>query len=216
MKKERASYHHGNLAESLLDAVDETATRFGLEAVTLRGCAKLVGVSPSSAFRHYTDKRALLTAFATRALRQLADAMSLARERAVRTGDDPFAAVGLAYVRFALEKPAFFRAMWREETIYVADANYVTATNALGMHLKGGFASTLEDDDPTDFSSAELLAWSSVHGLAALFVDGPIGAGRTLEGKLDMARAMIATMAPALSTSPSGTSPISPPDLGRA
>ena len=61
-KTEKKAYHHGNLAESLLNAVDELATQFGLEAVTLRGCAKLVGVSPSSAFRHYADKRALLTA----------------------------------------------------------------------------------------------------------------------------------------------------------
>ena len=211
MRKGRTTYHHGNLAESLLDAVDETATRFGLDAVTLRGCAKLVGVSPSSAFRHYTDKRALLTAFATRALRQLADAMSLARERAGRTGDDPFTAVGLAYVRFALEKPAFFRAMWREETIYAGDADYAAAANALGTHLRGGFASTLADDDPEDFSPAELLAWSSVHGLAALFVDGPVGAGRTVEGKLDMARGMIATLAPAFVSVPSVPDSSAPP-----
>jgi len=32
--KKKNSYHHGNLAESLLDAVDEIATQFGLEAVT--------------------------------------------------------------------------------------------------------------------------------------------------------------------------------------
>ena len=105
---EKRAYHHGNLAESLLNAVDELATQFGLEAVTLRGCAKLIGVSPSSAFRHYADKRALLTAFATRALHQLADTMSEARHRAHREETDAFCAVGLAYIEFALEKPALF------------------------------------------------------------------------------------------------------------
>jgi len=45
MKKDKSSYHHGNLAESLVNAVDEIASKFGLEAVTLRACAKLVGVS---------------------------------------------------------------------------------------------------------------------------------------------------------------------------
>ena len=89
-------YHHGNLAESLLDAVDELATRFGLEAVSLRGCARLIGVAPSSAFRHYADKRALLTAFATRALTQLSEAMGAARVRAEQSGGDTLRAVGLA------------------------------------------------------------------------------------------------------------------------
>ena len=81
MKSENKPYHHGNLAESLLEAVDELATKFGLEAVTLRACAKIVGVSPSSAFRHYADKRALLTAFATKALDQLSELMEFAQDQ---------------------------------------------------------------------------------------------------------------------------------------
>ena len=121
MKKDKKSYHHGNLAESLLEAVDELATKFGLEAVTLRACAKIVGVSPSSAFRHYADKRSLLTAFATTALDQLSESMDIAKKLAVDKDENEFAAVGLAYIEFALDKPAFFRAMWREETTYTND-----------------------------------------------------------------------------------------------
>ena len=79
MSTEKTRYHHGHLAESLLEAVDEIASQFGIEAVTLRACAKRVGVSPSSAFRHYVDKRALLTAFATRALNKLVEAMEGAK-----------------------------------------------------------------------------------------------------------------------------------------
>ena len=144
----KRAYHHGNLAESLLEAVDELATRFGLEAVTLRGCARRVGVSPSSAFRHYADKRALLTAFATRALRQLAEAMQGAAVQAERSGGNAFLAVGLAYIEFALDKPAFFRAMWHEEAIYSSDSDYVAAANDLSAHLRGGFAKTIEDENP--------------------------------------------------------------------
>jgi len=198
MEKGRKKYHHGNLAESLLDAVDELATKFGLEAVTLRACAKIVGVSPSSAFRHYTDKRALLTAFATKALYQLSDAMAIAKQRAIKEDRNAFHAVGLAYIEFALDKPAFFRAMWREETIYTNDEAYQAATNQLSSHLQSGFAETIEDDDPHSFSPQELLAWSSVHGLANLFVDGPIAKDQTKEQKLALAGEMIKALAPAL------------------
>lgn len=196
-KAEKKAYHHGNLAESLLNAVDELATQFGLEAVTLRGCAKLVGVSPSSAFRHYADKRALLTAFATRALHQLSDAMENAKQQAHQEGTNPFSAVGLAYIEFALDKPAFFRAMWREEIIYAHDPEYVHAANELSAHLRGGFADTIRDEDPAALGPLELLAWSSVHGLANLFVHGPVARGKTKPQKMARAAEMIAAMSPA-------------------
>ena len=197
MKSEKKPYHHGNLAESLLEAVDELATKFGLEAVTLRACAKIVGVSPSSAFRHYADKRALLTAFATKAIHQLSELMESTQKQAVKDGSNAFTAVGLAYIEFALDKPAFFRAMWREETTYTNDEAYIRATKRLSSHLQGGFAETIADDDPLNFSPQELLAWSSVHGLAHLFVDGPVEKGESKKQKLATAQAMIQALPPA-------------------
>ena len=203
MKPDKKPYHHGNLAESLLEAVDELATKFGLEAVTLRACAKIVGVSPSSAFRHYADKRALLTAFATKALHQLSDSMDSAKKEADKNGSNAFSAVGLAYIEFALDKPAFFRAMWREETTYTNDEDYIAATKRLSSHLQGGFGETIADDDPHSLSSQELLAWSSVHGLAHLFVDGPVGNGEAKDQKLETAKAMIKSLGAAFDNSES-------------
>jgi AcrR family transcriptional regulator len=197
MKKDKGVYHHGNLADSLLDSVDELATQFGLEAVTLRACAKKIGVSPSSAFRHYSDKRDLMTAFATRALLQLSDTLSAATEKATKEKSDALMAVGLAYITFAIDKPAFFRAMWNEETLYTNSENYMAAADSLSAHLKGGFADTIADTDPDSLSPEELLAWSSVHGLANLFVDGPIGKGQTRKQKLELATQMLNAIKPA-------------------
>ena len=197
---QKRGYHHGNLAESLLDAVDTLASQFGLEAVTLRGCAKLVGVSPSSAFRHYVDKRALITAFAAKALHELSDKMSDASTRAVLENSNAFLAVGLAYIEFAIDKPASFRAMWYEEGIYSSDPKYLQATSALSSHLKGGFAKSLNDEDGQSFSPRELLAWSSVHGLANLFIDGPVARHSNKVEKMRMAADMLKTLAPSLAT----------------
>jgi len=196
MRKSKKSYHHGNLAESLLDAVDDIATKFGLEAVTLRACAKAVGVSPSAAFRHFADKRALMTAFATRALTQLSDSISTAKTTAEQSGGNPFKAVSLAYVQFALEHPAFFRAMWREEGIYITDENYSTAALALRAQFQGGFADTLDDTDADSLSAVELLAWSSVHGLASLMIEGSVDKEHDKDQKLSTAIAMIDRLLP--------------------
>lgn len=196
MKKEKKPYHHGNLAESLLEAVEELATQFGLEAVTLRACAKLVGVSPSSAFRHYADKRSLLTAFATRALNQLTDTLNAAHANAPAQDAERFISVGLAYVEFALDNPAYFRAMWRDEIIYCEDKHYVVAAHRLSNQLQGGFANTIDDRDPDGLSAEELLAWSAVHGLAGLLIDGPVGKKGSKSQNLQTAESMIKTMMP--------------------
>ena len=109
-------------------------------------------------------------------------------------------AVGLAYIRFAIDKPAFFRAMWREETIYTNDAHYRASADRLSAILKAGFADTLHDTDPLALSTEELLAWSSVHGLANLYVDSPVGYGKTRKEKLQAAAQMIQTLKPVFYT----------------
>ncbi len=193
MKKTRDTYHHGNLAESLLDAVEDLATRFGLDAVSLRACAKQIGVSPSSAFRHYPDKRALLTAFAARALQQLSAVLATAAAENVG-----FRQIALAYVGYAIEKPALFRAMWREDTIYVADEAYRDATAALTRQLTAGFGDALQDSDPENLSEQELLVWSTLHGLAVLFTDGPLNQIQDDSTRLDTANRVIDQLMPAL------------------
>ncbi len=188
------SYHHGDLAEALLEAVDQLARKFGLEAVTLRACAKLVGVAPSAGFRHYADKRALLTAFAARAHQRVANQMNQAAETAKIAGDPPFLAVALAYVSFALDEPAAFQVMWRSELIYTEDAAYHEASRGLAQLVRAGFAGTLADDDAESMSGEELLAWSAVHGLASLFADGPLFRGEDKSAKLAHAREALAAL----------------------
>jgi len=198
MTKKRSSYHHGNLAESLLDAVNSIAEQFGIEAVTLRGCAKQLGVSPSSAFRHYADKRSLLTAFATRALTQLTETLDRSTQDAVKQDRDPVLAVGMAYVDFALSHPALFRAMWREEALYTQDADYVVAADALKSQISKGFAGSLNDHDPDSLSDQELLLWSSVHGLANLYVDGNLYNTLSSFERLKKAEQMLHVLRPGL------------------
>jgi len=110
-------------------------------------------------------------------------------------------AVALAYVNFAIERPAFFRAMWREESIYTANEDYTDAAQQLSTILTGGFAETLKDHDAADLSCEELLAWSAVHGLANLLIDGPVGGGASKKRQLDKAKDMINALRPALESS---------------
>ena len=56
------TYHHGALAEAMVEqALTEVRVR-GADQVSLRGIAQALEVSPSAAYNHFPDKEGLLQA----------------------------------------------------------------------------------------------------------------------------------------------------------
>lgn len=68
-------YHHGNLAQALVDAGLEMAADGGPDAVVLREVARRVGVSPTAAYRHFAGQAALMDAITEAAMGRLAEFM---------------------------------------------------------------------------------------------------------------------------------------------
>jgi len=64
------AYHHGDLRKALLDAAREMIEQDGIDAFTLRECARRAGVSHGAPAHHFTDRTGLLTALAVQALEQ--------------------------------------------------------------------------------------------------------------------------------------------------
>lgn len=172
-----APYHHGNLAEALLEAVGDIIANDGVEAVSLRAAARRVGVSHAAPTHHFGDKKGLLTAFATRGFERFRHQLRQAAETSPGTSpEDQLLACGGAYVRFAIEERHFFDVMFRPELIDFSDAELHAAGDAafrvlleLVAECRGGAAL----DDPETRRLA-LAAWSLVHGLAHLLADGPL------------------------------------------
>ncbi|WP_406094740.1 TetR/AcrR family transcriptional regulator [Kitasatospora purpeofusca] len=112
----RGSYHHGALPEALVGVAFELLDEVGQEQVTMREVARRAGVSAGAPFRHFADRRALLTAVADRVL---ADFEAWQRaEVATATGAGEAAgagdrravlrALGLGFVRYAVRHPHRF------------------------------------------------------------------------------------------------------------
>ena len=118
MSQTRAAYHHGNLRNALIASAVRLIEQDGEAAFSLREAARDVGVSANAAYRHFTDKSALLTAAAVGGHEQLAGRMLKAMDRAAeRCSQEPpaiarFKAVGRAYVEFAMSHPELFRLMF--------------------------------------------------------------------------------------------------------
>jgi AcrR family transcriptional regulator len=168
-------YHHGDLPRALLDEALSMIRAVGPAAVTLREVAARVGVSHAAPYRHFPSRRALLTAVAVDGMGELArrieEALAAARPQDVRTR---FLAAGAAYVRFALDEPAYFQVMSSRDEIDVDDPRVAEAkTKSFGILLR--FIE--EAQRAGEFVAGEPLVlatpiWALHHGLACLAAEG--------------------------------------------
>ena len=181
----RGTYRHGDLRRALLAAGMELARGGGPEAVVLREATRRAGVAPSAAYRHFANRRELLDAVCSSAQAALAMAIETELTRVPRDGDPADAArarlraVGEGYLRFAQAEPGLFR------TAFSASDNLRNAASP-SRAGEGGLtpfqllAAALDGLVEAGIlphkrrPGAEFLAWSAVHGLAMLLIDGPL------------------------------------------
>lgn len=173
----RRSYHHGDLRRALLDASLALVQEQGIQALSLREVARKAGVSHNAPYHHFPDKSALMAAICEEGFQGLAREMAAAR---VAAGDDPRArleACGQSYVRFALGSPAHFRVMFRPELAdpEIHPGMLEASQPAFQMLVQGVVDCQRAGQAPGgDPMPLVLTCWSVVHGLASLWLDGPL------------------------------------------
>ena len=121
-------YHHGNLAEDILQRAAEVIAEEGIEALSLRSIARDLGVSHGAPNRHFKNKAALLSALTTLAWHE---AQQSTIEAADATGSqDPHIrlnAMGRGFLRWALNNKALFKALTHPDVNRFADENLAKA-----------------------------------------------------------------------------------------
>ncbi len=170
MPTSSATYHHGDLRAALVRAAMDLLEGGGESELSLRAVARRAGVSTAAPYRHYADRTALLSAVAAVGYRELAEHLTAASP-APSTPDD-LAAVAVAYVQFALQRPGLFRVMFAEP----CDPNVperVAAVAAVAEYVTGLVRQAFPDADPEGMVTG---AWALVHGLAFLHLDGKLDA----------------------------------------
>jgi AcrR family transcriptional regulator len=175
--KPKGRHHHGALRRALLDAVADIVLAAGPDAVSLRECARRVGVSHSAAGPHFGDLRGLLTSFATEGNLRLAQAMrdavaALPPDADARTR---LAATGHGYMAFARDNPAHFRLMFRTDLVDMADTAWQQALQASWAPLAEAMAGHVPGADGRALRARLTLAWAAVHGFCALRAEGAGG-----------------------------------------
>jgi AcrR family transcriptional regulator len=165
-----APYHHGDLHAALVRAALELLEEGGSAELSLRAVARRAGVAASAPYRHYADREALLSAVAAVGYQELAESLAAAHP-APSTPDD-LAAVAVAYVQFALQRPALFRVMFGEPCDSDSTER-VAATEAIAGYVAAIVRRAFPGADPDALATA---VWALVHGLAFLHLDGKLDA----------------------------------------
>jgi AcrR family transcriptional regulator len=189
-RKTRRSYHHGNLRRALIDEALATIQAEGVEALTLRSIGARIGVSRSALYRHFADKRALLTAVATEGFTALREMLVSAWEEGGRS-DTAFRAMGAAYVRFAIENPSYYRVMFGGFVDQEPrDPELAREAMAAFQALVDALASLQRDSILRGGDDTVLMAryvWALVHGMAMLGIDGHLREPGAAEQLVDYA-----------------------------
>jgi AcrR family transcriptional regulator len=180
MTEHKAGYHHGDLRNALVEQAVELVESAGPESFSLREAARVVGVTPNAAYRHFADKSDLLVAVAAHGFVKLGRKMQ--RRSAAVDERDPrraavarFEAVGRAYVDFAVAHSNLFRVMFGLRGLAcVVGADPIVARPTPFDLLAASIDAMVSAGalDPSRRAGAELKAWSVVHGFASLVVEG--------------------------------------------
>lgn len=179
-------YHHGDLRRALIEAALDLVQELGPAGITLREAARRAGVTHAAPYRHFADKEALLAAVAEQGFLQLRAAI----EQALASTDQAqkVEALGLAYVRFARDNPSQFRVMFGSET---GDKGRHRSLLDAGQAVFDLLCATIAEaqaagDLPrADVASMGRVAWSMLHGVAALAVDGQLRRAGVPDGELE-------------------------------
>lgn len=175
----RASYHHGNLREVLVETALALIGEYGPTGFSYADVARTAGVSPAAPYRHFRDRDALMAEVARRGFEQFAADLEAAWNEGRPNPAAALDACGRAYLAFAEREPASFAAMFGVGPRPADDPALSAAASRAFSVLRRAAEAVAASFPPANRPPALMVAlhsWAVAHGIASLFVrpDGPL------------------------------------------
>ena len=165
------------LREEIVEATERLLISTGsVDAVSIRGVADAVGVTPPSIYMHFAHKEELILEVCERNFRAL-DAVI---EQATCDECDPLdevKAIGRAYIRFGLDHPEHYRLLFMTRTLDLdPDVLRERITEVSGFSRVVAATQRCIDEGAFAPGDAFMIAcglWIGVHGITSLFIAKP-------------------------------------------
>lgn len=161
--------------ERLCDVAARIFIEKGRDGFNMRELASRLGVSAMTPYRYFKDKDEIFAVVRARAFARFADQLEAALA-APGTPQQKSAAVGDAYVRFALEEPASYRLMF--DLSQPGEQNQPALTGATARaratmteHVRLLVEAGIYDGDPELIGHA---IWAALHGAIVLHLAGKL------------------------------------------
>jgi AcrR family transcriptional regulator len=173
------TYHHGALAGAMVDEALREVRERGSEEVSLRRIATNLGVSPSAAYNHFSDKDALLHEVGEHGHddldRRMAEALAAHTEDSDEAAIARFRSLGEAYFGFAVDEPNLFLLTFGRMCFNATEGEHESSPyDRLGAALdeldtRGLLRSGARPN-------LDLTVWAAVHGMCVLILEGGVPA----------------------------------------
>jgi AcrR family transcriptional regulator len=168
------SYHQEDLREKLIEKAKEVFISEDLKAVTVRRISKELDVSPMAFYHYFKDLKEFIHELAIGFIVDL-EVISKKAMSSDLSGYPKLYRLGYEYVNYALQNPKPFLLMFRPE--YGSAVKFDWQKTPLYRVLMETVVEILpSDSSPQKAQICALSAWSLVHGLAMLLIDGPFSA----------------------------------------
>lgn len=172
--KPKTQDQRNQLRSSIIDAARELFVTRGVDAVTMREIAKMIGYSPTALYLHFADKEAILRAVCD------TDFLALAQElKEIFEIPDPITRLNTlarGYAQFALSHPNHYRLMFMTprpgcdpETSSIQQGNPEQDAYAqLKELVRLAFVAGCFRDELKDTELIAQTIWAGIHGVCSL------------------------------------------------
>ncbi|RHX85790.1 TetR/AcrR family transcriptional regulator [Leptospira stimsonii] len=164
--------------EDLILAAAELLKTTPLEEISLRKVAALAGVSHVASYHHFENKNALLAAVAEKGFQKYFSSY----QKELKKTDNDFIgrmrALGWTYIQFILNNQQFARIMFGGVDLHPA-LSAVSRRTYRQLHEIIRLGQRLGAIRPGNTREKTIAAWSMIHGIAMLFLEGRIKPKKT-------------------------------------
>ena len=147
----------------------------GAANVTVAQAAKQAGVSSGAPFRHFADRKALMTAVALEAMALFKSEITQAMEETRhRKSLERFGAIGQSFIRWAFRYPAHFEVISTRSLIDFDDSSLRQSNDNIRALMRSLLSQARQEGElkRSDIANVEIEARALVYGLARMYIDG--------------------------------------------
>ncbi|MCL7986490.1 TetR/AcrR family transcriptional regulator [Sphingobacterium sp. lm-10] len=175
--QEKKQKHKEDFRSKILDAAKKLFVEEGIEATSIRKIAKAIAFSPTTIYLYYKDKSDIVYALHLEGFSLLRSQMQVLMH--VENPFERLIAIGKAYLSFAVNEPGYYELLFMmKEPMQFLEDQCIDGEWEEGDRVFDLLQETIQDCQKAGFftgmdtSTLSLQAWSTVHGIASLFISG--------------------------------------------